>query len=118
MFTVHYEEYHCDYLRKEFAKQFASLEEIEEWMFGQMRQKYQGDSGVMYFPCGDEMSTIEFRPVYGGPHIWIHRINTREGIVFSDGRQTAGQKFGSQRVREWLKHCRRRRDNPVFNFVE
>lgn len=118
MFTVHYEEYWNDFMRKEHEKRFSSLDDIESWMFGMMRRDYKNDSLAMYFPKGDKPSEIHLHPERGGPNYWIHLITSADGIVFSDGRQTAGQKFASKRVQEWLAHCMERRDKPAFNFVE
>ncbi len=116
--TVNYEEYWCDFIRKDHTKTFLNLESLENWIFEQMKQDYRKNNSAMYLPCGDEMSSINFKPAYDGPNNWIHLIKSTTGIIFSDGRYTSGQKFGSRRVRDWLKHCKERRDNPTFNFIE
>lgn len=72
--TVRYEEYHNDYFRKEHERRFANLEELEEWMFGQMKQNYSSkEKGwlYMYFPVNKEPSRIQFSPQYGGPDLCL-----------------------------------------------
>ena len=118
MYRIDYEEYWNDFFRKQHQKTFASLSDIEEWVFGQMQRDYRGDNLVMYFPQGDQPSRIEFHPVRGGASFWIYMIQSNDGIVFSDGKLTCGQKYASERVREWLKHCKERRDKPAFCFAQ
>ena len=49
MYRIDYEEYWNDFFRKQHQKTFASLSDIEEWIFGQMQRDYRGDNLVMYF---------------------------------------------------------------------
>lgn len=121
MITVCYEEYHNDYFRKEHEKRFANLAELEEWIFGQMKQDYSDkEKGWlrMFFPVHETPSRIGFTPQWGGPNCWIHQIESERGIIFTDGRHTAGQKHWNQEVRDWLKHCKERQYSPKFVFAE
>lgn len=71
MLRVKYERYWNDFHRRNEVKHFADLDELAEWMFGQMQQDY---TGGMSFPTPEKASrigesgpwAIELRPVWGG----------------------------------------------------
>lgn len=113
MYTVKYEEYHNDYMRKNMSKTFNSMTEIENWMFDQMQQSYD----KMYFPFR-EPSRIEFTPKWGGPHYWIYYIASERGIEFTEGHFTNGQKHWSKDIQSFLSRCRDRQKKPEFVFAE
>lgn len=125
MLRVKYERYLNDFHHKSETESFADLIELESWMFGQMQQDYSGGKGTMFFPTPRKMKRIgehgpryiELRPVYGEEQIWIHQIESPNGIIFSDGRFTSGKKYWTGEVQEWLMHCEQRRKNPQFNFA-
>lgn len=117
MISIRYEEYYNDFKRKNYEKRFKDLEELEEWIFGQMRQDYSKELYIMYFPR-KEASSIDFIPFCGGPSIFIHQIENEEGILLSDGEFTSGQKHMSHKIKEWCEHCEERRKAPKFKFVE
>ena len=122
MIRVKYERYWNDYIRKQEEKCFASLTDLEDWMFNQIQQKYEE---AMFFPTPAAAKkigstgpwTIELRPRFGGEDIWIHQISNHEGIIFSDGKFTSGYKHWSKEVQEWLVHCDMRKKQPLFNFI-
>ena len=122
---VIFEKYINDYNRKSETKTFASLTELENWIFGQMQQDYSRNRYAMWFPLPESVEKykqdgpgrIEFRPCRGGEDIWIHQIEGNDGIIFSDGRFTSGQKYWTIDVQNWLVHCEQRRKNPKFNFA-
>lgn len=126
MLSVKYERYWCDYHRRNESASFADLTELENWMFEQMQQNYTADPGVMSFPTPEKTArigesgpwTIELRPVWGEEHVWIHLITSNGGIIFSDGKFTAGRKHWSKAVQDWLARCEERKKQPKFNFVE
>lgn len=126
MLKIKFERYWHDYRRKDEIKSFSNLTELEEWIFNQMQQDYTGNAGTMSFPTPEKAKRInaegpwriEFRPKRGEEDIWIHQIETSDGIVFSDGKFTAKRKHWSVKIQEWLIHCEARRNNPPFNFVE
>lgn len=125
MLRVRYERYWNDYRRKDEVKAFADLDELADWMFNQMQQDYMNQS-AMSFPTSKKVAsigetgpwTIEFRPVWGEESIWIHQIESNDGIIFSDGRFTSRQKHWSKSVQDWLIRCEQRRRQPKFNFAE
>lgn len=126
MLRVKYERYWNDFIRKNEEMSFLSLEGLEEWLFGQMKQNYTKNQFVMSFPTPEKAARIgesgpweiEFKPEYGGESFWIHLIQSEQGIIFSDGRFTAGQKHWSAEVQNWLRHCEERRKAPKFDFAE
>lgn len=126
MIHVKYERYWNDYRRKDEVKSFASLQELEEWIFGRMQQNYTKNNIAMFFPTpkalerigADGPCYIEFRPVLGEDIWYIHQIESANGIIFSDGRFTAGQKHWTKEVQGWLEHCMERRDAPKFDFAK
>lgn len=126
MLKVKYEQYVNDHNRQMQEKEFSTLTELEDWIFGQMQQDYT-QKRCMFFPTPEIMvrigmtgpSTIEFSPMVGGPRFKIRDIRNEFGwIIFSDGAFTAGQKYWNKNVQEWLSHCEERRKAPQFNFME
>ena len=99
MLRVEYERYWNDFHRRNEVKHFVDLNELAEWMFGQMQQDY---TEGMSFPTPEKASqigksgpwAIELRPVWGEENIWIHQIENSCGIIFSDGKFTSGRSIG------------------------
>lgn len=122
---VIFEKYIDDYNCKSETKTFTSLTELESWIFGQMQQDYARNRYAMWLPLPESVKkykqdgpgSIEFRPCCGGESILIHQIESNDGIIFSDGRFTSGQKHWTIAVQNWLVHCEQRRKNPKFNFA-
>lgn len=125
MITVKYERYWNDFARKNEQRTFRDLEDLENWIFGQMEQDYTKQF-VMSFPTPGAAKRIgepgpwriEFKPKWGGELFWIKQIESEHGIIFSDGTFTAGQKHWSDSVKTWLCHCEERRKEPKFTFAE
>lgn len=123
MLKVKYERYWNDSHRRSEVKSFADLDELADWMFDQMQQNY---IKAMSFPTPEKVArigrtepwSIELRPVWGEENIWIHQIEGYEGIIFSDGKFTDGQKHWSKDVQKWLVRCEERQHRPKFNFVD
>lgn len=129
MFKIYYEEYRNDYWRKPLEKSFYSLQEIEDWIFGQMRRDYSNKKTgghAMSFPTpeaaerikSDGPWEIQFQPEIGSATYWIHQIRDDRGIIFSDGKMTAGKRHWTLSVQDWLTHCKERQYNPTFDFVD
>lgn len=124
MLKIRYELYQNDFRRRNESRTFSTLRGLEDWMFDQMQQDYTRDF-VMCFPTPEKAARIgecgpwqiEFKPVYGGETIFIHQIEGFDGILFSDGKFTAGQKYWSVEIQDWLVHCEERRKSPKFNFA-
>lgn len=125
MIKVKYERYWNDTIRKNEEKTFPDLGALADWIFGQIQQDY-ADPHAMSFPTPEKFDgtgtdgpgRIQFRPAYGRELFWIHLIRNDDGIIFSDGTHTSGQKHWNAQVKEWLAACDRRRRNPEFDFVD
>lgn len=106
MLNVKLERYLNTFWRKDEAKSFASLSELENWIFDQMQQDYSRNTWAMSFPTpasarnihADGPWAIKFQPIPGETTISIHQIESSEGIIFSDGRRTAGRKYWTDEV--------------------
>lgn len=123
LITVRMIYYWNDFCRKEKKERFGSLDELADWIFGQMQTDYSGKDGreSLSFPkCSnsEDIYEITMIPERGGITIWIKLIEDDSlGIVFSDGTFTARRKHCTATVRHWLEECEERRKNPVFNFA-
>jgi len=126
MIKIKYERYWNDFIRKNEEKTFVDLDALANWIFGQMQQDYTKDSLVMSFPTPEKVKRIkasgpyriEFKPQRGEESFWIYLIENSDGIIFSDGKFTSGQKHWSSEVQAWLTACEKRRTCPTFNFVD
>lgn len=126
MIKVYYEEYLNDFWRKQHVREFANLDSLAEWIFGQMRTDYVKDRYVMGIPTpeiakrihSDAPWRIEFMPERGGPTFWIRQMKENGRIIFTDGTMTAGQKHWSQAVKEWCIDLEERRKAPTFDFAD
>ena len=122
MVTVYYEEYTNDYIMRDKQKTFMSLNGFEDWFFGLCKRSYKD-----YISIPDPDTTI-FRPdemPYSldvnamwtdNCHYWVHMIRNN-GIVFSDGRHTNGQKHWNDTTKDMCRRMLARRNNPQFDFV-
>jgi hypothetical protein len=105
------------------VKTFSNLTGVEDWLFNTAMRSSRGYENL-YFPKTEptswkkipEPSRIETRDSNDWS-IWIHRIDSDNGIIFSDGKYTCGIKHWNNEVKEWLKHCDERKANPKFNFA-
>lgn len=126
MLKVKYEQYWNDSNRKIEELTCLDLEDLENWMFDQMEQNYTVSENAMNFPTPEVALRIGARtpwaiglkPKQDGETFLVRLIQSDQGIIFSDGTFTAGQKHWSTQVRDWLIHCEERRKAPQFNFVE
>lgn len=90
MLNVKLERYLNTFWRKDEAKSFASLSELENWIFDQMQQDYSRNTWAMSFPTpasarnihADGPWAIKFQPIPGETTISIHQIESSEGIIF------------------------------------
>ncbi len=115
MIKVHYTKYMNDYHQFECVQTFRDLSAFADYIFGSMKQAYD-NRFAMYFPrpMGGEIS---WTPSYNDYRHWCHRIDDEDGILFSTGKTTSGQKFMADCVKDWCEQCEQRRHKPVFNFV-
>ena len=123
MITIRMIEYWNDYNQRERKEKFQSLDALADWIFGQMCVNYSDPYGshALSFPsCKDERNIyqISIMPTATEQTLWIKLIgDDNRGILFSDGTFTAGQKYCTKDVKEWLAKCEERRKHPVFPFA-
>ena len=126
MIKAYIEEYYNDYFKKQHVMEFPNLSNLADWIFGQMRTDYSGDSLAMGIPTPEKAERIkadapwriEFKPERGGPSFWIHQMKENGRIIFTDGTYTNGQRHWSQAAKEWCIDIEKRRKNPTFDFAE
>ena len=123
MITIRMIEDWNDYNQRERKEKFQSLDALADWIFGQMCVNYSDPYGshALSFPsCKDERNIyqISIMPTATEQTLWIKLIgDDNRGILFSDGTFTAGQKYCTKDVKEWLAKCEERRKHPVFPFA-
>ena len=123
MITIRMIEYWNDYNQRERKEKFQSLDALADWIFGQMCVNYSDPYGshALSFPsCKDERNIyqISIMPTATEQTLWIKLIgDDNRGVLFSDGTFTAGQKYCTKDVKEWLAKCEERRKHPVFPFA-
>lgn len=82
MITVYYEKYWSDYHRKEFVQGFDSLEDIADWIFGQMRRNYSDkETRCMSFPYNNKAfdpGSLPYARIRWADHFfrWAHDCRT------------------------------------------
>lgn len=121
MIKIYYDEYLNDFCHKKGqTKTFSDLGELKNWIFGKMKQPYDTPY-AMYFPDprkkDQEPSSIDFQEYRGSMQVWIHQIQNENGIIFSDGTLTSGQKHWNDEIKNWLIECNEFKKKPTFNFV-
>lgn len=123
MYTVYGERYFNDFTRKLFEMRFRTLDDIFEYM-KKISYNFTKDS---FFPTNinnrEGFEWVSRISCYGYddnryPDLWIYKIEDEEGIVFSNGRYTAGQKHCSKKVKEWLEKCNEMTKKKEYVFVE
>lgn len=121
MLTVKYKKYYNDFLNKQEIKRFFSLKELEDWLFDMVPGSY--DSFRIFFINPDDkwvkMSDLDNSCISssdGRYHYWVEQIEEDGKIIYSCGTFTNGQKYWNDKIKDWLRHCDKRRRNPQFNF--
>ena len=113
MLKVKIEKYHNDYNFDHMIYKFNSFFELKEWILKQMHVSDLKE-WIRF-----SSSPIFFRMQPDGPG-WsykIHQIEDDDGIIFSDGQYTAGQKHIADCVKRWLDEFKQELETPKFNFV-
>lgn len=108
MIRIEYEKYQNDFQFCYETKEFESLQALEDWIFGLLKQPASNDY-AMFFPKKDNIGRISIRPQRGSLSYWIHSIYYNGDCVFTDGENETGQKFMASAIDKWLEHCRERR---------
>ncbi len=113
MLKVRIEEYHNDNNFKHQVQTFTSFDALKQWVLG-----------VMHVSCLKDWISFSYNPIFfrmqpDGPG-WsykIHLIEDQDGIIFSDGQHTSGQRHIADYVKRWLDDFKQELEAPKFNFV-
>ena len=124
MVIVKYQRYHNDYTRYFEEKTFVDLQEVADWLFGKCRGSYR-DSIYFTNPDTDhyydgklrlDNSCISVEDDGSGYDTWIEQIEENGKIIYSTGKYTNGICHWNEKIKQWLRDCRVRRENPQFDF--
>lgn len=123
MYTIYATKYHNDYTKQTATMQFHSLDDIFKYL-KKISNDFNNKYGN-YFPtrnnranyewCGRIACRNEYDSIYRD--FWVHMIKNDNGIIYSDGKMTKGEKFCAALIEDWLEHCREAA-NKKPNFVE
>ena len=113
MLKVRIEKYHNDYNFDHMMHNFHSFVELKEWILRQMnvsnlKEWIRFSSDPIYF---------RMQPDGPGWSYKIHQIEDEDGIIFSDGQHTDGQRHIADCVKQWLNEFKQELEAPKFNFV-
>nr|DAX14589.1 MAG TPA: hypothetical protein [Bacteriophage sp.] len=124
MYKVKYEKYYDYYINSQEVKTFYSLKELADWLFEMVNGEYNNSS--FYFVNPDEKHEREDGRLYlddsfiqscdGTFHYWIEQIERDGEIIYSCGTFTNGICHWNEEIKQWLRECRERKNNPTFNF--
>lgn len=126
MYKIYGELYLNDYTRKQFDIPCSSLDAIFSYCKKISRNfcdKYGNwfkpkDMNYSEQPLVIERIQVRTHEHPGYTDFWIYQIENENGIVFSNGKYTDGQKFCSKKVNDWLSECQEKMKSRRFNFVE
>lgn len=122
MYKVKYIQYKNDLERTDAIREFSSLDDVSDWLFGMVKGQY---SKKLYFVdpekdiYPDGILRLEKTDIAATDDIyayWIQEISEDDKILYSCGTYTNGICHWCERIREWLKACRERVSNPSFDF--
>ena len=113
MITVKYEYYYNDNNFDHRKKDFANLDHFEIWIKNQMHVS-KLDKWIRFCP---DLGYMTMQPDGPGWSYHIHQIEDEDGIIFSDGQYTSGQKHVANCVRKWMEELEVKLKTPMYNFV-
>lgn len=122
MVRVRYKKYYHDWRQSQEQKCFDDLSEVADWMFGMVKGEYKR---AMFFtnPDDDHMREgklhLDSSCIQTSDGKWVYFIEQIEKdgrIIYSCGTFTNKVCHWNEEVKQWIKACRARMENPVFNF--
>ena len=113
MLKVRIEEYHNDNNFHHHVQTFASLDALKQWVLGRMHVSNPKD----WISFSSNPVFFRMQPDGPGWSYKIHLIEDSDGIIFSDGQHTAGQRYIADCVKRWLDDFKQELETPKFNFV-
>lgn len=122
MITAKIVKYYNDYNQKAFDKTFENLDELADWIFGQMQLDYTKKPGCDFltFPTDrfGKWYEISVRPNYGDMCTGFTKLTVKVALFFRVGNIQPGKISVQKKVQEWFQKCEERKKHPKFNFVE
>lgn len=123
MIKVKYEKYYNDYRKSYETKNFNSLNELADWLFGMVKGKYKRcmwfvdpNSEYLYYDGKLRLDSSCIHSNEGEWTYWIHQIEKDGAIIYSTGTFTNGICHWNDEIKQWLVVCRERMNNSQFNF--
>ena len=113
MLIVKIEEYHNDYNFHHHLRSFMSLDALKQWILDSMHVSNLKD----WISFGSNPVFFRMQPDGPGWSYKIHLIEDKDGIIFSDGQYTAGQRHIADCMKQWLDDFKQELEAPKFNFV-
>lgn len=113
MLKVRIEEYHNDNNFSHHLQTFTSLDALKQWVLGTMNVSKPKD----WISFSSNPVFFRIQPDGPGWSYKIHLIEDQDGIIFSDGQHTAGQRHIANCVKQWLDDFKQELEAPKFNFV-
>lgn len=120
--TVKYEKYYNDNRHLYDVKVFDSLEALADWMFSLVKGEYKKS---MWFTDPEGRHEVNGKLHLDGSCIkscdgewtyWIEQIEKNGAIIYSTGKFTNGICYWNDEIKQWLKACKAKMNNPQFVF--
>lgn len=122
MIKVKYEKYYNDYRKSYETKNFNSLNELADWLFGMVKGRY--DYNIWFTNPNENhmydgklrLSSGCIKSNDGTCTYWVEQIVKDGKIIYSTGTFTNRICHWNDEIKQWLLDCRERMNNPTFNF--
>ena len=122
MLIVTYESFSNNYNQNKETKTFENLDEFAKWLYSvaELWSLNKSEQHPNVFFSTKEISAENIKvKTYGGYTYWHFCIeDTQEGIIYTSGKFTYGQKHCSTSFMEWLKKGERGELQPKLKFAE
>ena len=126
MIRVKYKKYYNDFRNSQEVKSFYTLDEVADWLFEMVPGAYSKSSLFFINPDKDEKSLLWDGKLHldnsciqsndGHYHYFVEQIEEDNTIIYSCGTFTNGICHWNEKIKQWLRDCRKRKSNPQFNF--
>ena len=126
MLTVKGEYYYNDFTRYNFAKSFKNFDELKNFILNHSN----GDVGTKEhrtiwlgiwrdgsFKCPDRVSNSPYSRGGSKYDLWIYYIESSNGIEYTNGQYTRGEKHASKAFEEWCINTYNDLYNKEFKFA-
>ena len=117
--VLYYDEYRKGKaVRERIQTGFTQWSEVEDWVFKFCEGKHEARLTIPDPSREREPAPIIIQYIWGdGVTFQIHKIVRGDGILFSDGTTTNGQKHWNEEVKQAYRNMLHRKNGRTFNFV-